>query len=143
MLQIRIGIRLASLRLPFRKALLAAKELGAEAVEIDARTELRPEELSQTGVRQIRKLLDDLELKVSAVTFYTRRGYDVIEDLEPRLDATRRTLKLAYDLGTNVVVNQIGRVPAEADSPATSTLVQALTDLGRYGQRVGALLAAE
>ena len=143
MLQIRIGVRLASLRLPFRKALIAAKELGAEAVEIDARTELRPEDLSQTGVRQVRKMLDDLDLKVSALTFYTRRGYDVVEDLEPRLDATRRTLRLAYDLGTNVVVNQIGRVPAEADSEAMSTLVQALTDLGRHGHKVGAMLAAE
>jgi sugar phosphate isomerase/epimerase len=142
-LQIRIGVRLASLKLPFRKALIAAKELGAEAVEIDARTELRPEDMSQTGVRQVRKMLDDLELRVSAITFYTRRGYDVVEDLEQRLDATRRTLKLAYDLGTSVVVNQIGRIPAEADSPAASTLVQALTDLGRHGHKVGALLAAE
>jgi sugar phosphate isomerase/epimerase len=142
-LQIRIGIRLASLKLPFRRAIIAAKELGAEAVEIDARTELRPEELSQTGVRQVRKMLGDLELRASALTFYTRRGYDVLDDLEPRLEATRRALSLAYELGAGVVVNQIGRVPADENAPAYGTLVQALSDLGRHGQRVGALLAAE
>ena len=41
-----------------------------------------------------------------------------------------------------MVVNQIGRVP-EDDSAGTSRLVEALTDIGRFGQRIGALLAAE
>jgi hypothetical protein len=81
-LQIKVGIRLASLRLPFRQALVMAKQLGAEAVEIDARSELRPEELTHTGVRQVRKLLDDVALRVSAVTFRTHR--QTIEDLGPR-----------------------------------------------------------
>ncbi|MFM9115545.1 MAG: sugar phosphate isomerase/epimerase, partial [Planctomycetota bacterium] len=76
MLQIRVGINLANLQVPFARGLRLAKELGAEAVEIDARGELRPETLSRTGVRQIRKQLDDLQLKVSAVDFRTRRGYD-------------------------------------------------------------------
>lgn len=143
MLQIRLGVELASLALPFKKALLMAHHLGAQAVEIDARRELRPEELSQTGVREVRKMLDDLNLRVSAVTYRTRRGYHVLEDLEVRLDATKNALRLAHDLGTNVVVNHIGRAPPESQSAELATLIQALADLGRYGQRVGALLAAE
>jgi Sugar phosphate isomerases/epimerases len=143
MLQIKVGVQLASLGLPLKQGLLTARELGAEAVEIDARHELRPEELSQTGVRQIRKLLDDLNLRVSCLGFRTRRGYHIADDLEARIDATKRALRLAYDLGTNVVVNHIGRVPADDDAGPLSTMVQALTDLGRYSQRVGAFLAAE
>jgi sugar phosphate isomerase/epimerase len=142
-LQIKIGVCLASLKLPLREGLLAAKQLGAEAVEIDARGELRAEDLSQTGVRQVRKLLDDLNLRVSALTFRTRRGYDATEDLEPRVEATKDAMKLAYDLGTNVVINHIGRVPAEAEALIASPLVQALADIGRYGQRIGAMLATE
>jgi sugar phosphate isomerase/epimerase len=142
-LQIKVGLQLASLKLPFRKALLTARELGAEAVEIDARTDLKPDELSHTGVREVRKMLEDLNLQVSAVSFRTRRGYNVQDDLERRLEATRKALRMAYDLGTNVVVNHIGRVPQEADTAATSILVAALSDLGRYSQRVGAFLAAE
>jgi sugar phosphate isomerase/epimerase len=143
MLQIKVGVELASLRLPFKKDVLMARQMGAAAVEIDARQHVRPEDLSHTGVREIRKVLDDLNLRVCAVTFRTRRGYQVADDLEPRIDATKRAMKLAYDLGAAVVVNHIGRVPGEDDSAALSTLLQALTDLGRYGQRVGAFLAAE
>ena len=143
MLQIQLGIELASLALPLKKALLTARELGAQAVEIDARHELRPEDLSQTGVRQVRKVLDDLNLRVSAVAFRTRHGYHVLQNLEARVDATKKAMRLAHDLGTSVVINHIGRVPAETDSLALSTMTQALADLGRYGQRIGALLAAE
>lgn len=143
MLQIKVGVQLASLRLPFRQALLTAREMGADAVEIDAREELKGEELSVTGIRQIRKMLEDLNLRVAAVRFRTRRGYDVQQDLDERVDATRRTLKLAYDLGTHVVINHVGRIPAEVTHPAFQTMVDALTDIGRHGQRVGAMLAAE
>src|SRR3954470_8138551 len=87
MLQIKLGIELASLKLPLKKGLLTARELGAEAVEIDVRQELRPDELTQTALRQVRKTLDDLNLRVSAVSFRTRRGYATVEDLEPRIDA--------------------------------------------------------
>ena len=143
MLQIKVGIQLASLRLPLKQGLLTARNLGAEAVEIDARNELRPQDLSHTGVRQVRKMLEDLNLRVSAITFRTRRGYHVADDLERRLEATRQALRMAYDLGTNVVVNHIGRVPQETDTGALSTMVDALSDLGRYSQKVGAFLSAE
>jgi sugar phosphate isomerase/epimerase len=143
MLQIRLGVELASLKLPLKKGLLTARELGVQAVEIDLRSELRPENLSQTGMRQVRKMLDDLSLRISAVAFRTRRGYAIADDLDARIDATKRALRTAYDLGANVVVNHIGRVPLESDSSATSTLVQALSDLGQHGQKVGAILAAE
>jgi sugar phosphate isomerase/epimerase len=142
-LQIKIGVQLASLRLPLKKALLTAAQMGADAVEIDLRTELRPEELSRTGIRQVRKMLDDLNLRVSCASFRTRRGYDVADDLDRRVEATQEALRVAYDLGTNVVVNHVGRVPAEGEQAAWDTMRQALTDIGRTGQRVGATLAAE
>jgi sugar phosphate isomerase/epimerase len=143
LLQVKIGIQLASLKLPFRKALLTAAQLGAAAVEIDLRNQLPPEELSRTGVRHLRKMLDDLNLRVCAAAFPTRRGYDVLEDLDRRIDATKRSLQLAYDLGASVLINSVGRIPADDTSPSWGTLTQSLADIGRFGQRVGATLCAE
>ena len=141
--QLNIGIQLASLRLPFKKALHTAAQLGAEGVEIDARGAIRPDELSRTGVRQLRKLLADLNLRVSAVGFRTRRGYNVTDRLEPRIAATKQAMQLAYQLGAPVVVNQVGRVPQQSEGPPWDLLLEALGDLGRFGHHVGAVLAAE
>ncbi len=143
MLQIRVGVEIASLQLPFRKALLTAAQMGAAAVEIDARTELKAEEMSETGVRHVRKMLDDHNLRVSAVRFRTRFGYQTAEMLDRRIDGTKQALKLAYNLGTSVVINHVGRIPAETETVEWNMLCESLTDLGRHGHRVGALLAAE
>lgn len=143
MLQIRVGVQLASLRLPFKKALLTAARLGAEGVEIDLRGELRPEELTRTGIRHVRKMLEDLNLRVSCASFRTRRGYHVAEGLDRRVEATKEALRTAYELGTTVVVNHIGPVPPPEDQRAWDTMREALADIGRAGQRYGATLAAE
>jgi len=141
--QLRVGIQLSSLRLPFKKALLTAAQLGADAVEIDARFQVKPRDFTRTGIRQLRKTLDDHNLRVCAIGFPTRRGYDNLAELDQRVQATKEAMQFAYDLGASVVVNQIGRVPESADSPAWQTLLEVLTDLGAHGQRVGAFLAAE
>ncbi|HUY92704.1 MAG TPA: sugar phosphate isomerase/epimerase family protein [Pirellulales bacterium] len=140
---LKIAVDLSCLHLPFKQALLAAKRLGAAAVEIDARGEINPQALSQSGRRQLRKLLDDLDLRVAAVSFRTRRGYDVPHDLQRRIEATKRAMEFAYSLGASLVVNSIGRVPEKSEGPAWTTLIEALADLGGYGQHVGASLAAE
>jgi sugar phosphate isomerase/epimerase len=158
MLQIKVAVELASLRtrsdnsrnargnsppLTFAQALHTAARLGVEAVEIDGRNEVSVADLSRTGVRQVRKMLEDLNLRVAALSFRTRRGYSDVNELDRRVDATKQALKLAYELGTNVVINHIGRVPPEEDASALTTLRTALADIGREGQRVGAMLAAE
>lgn len=117
--------------------------MGADGVEIDARGELNPRQLSQTAIRQIRKKLEDHQLRVCAVGFQTRRGYDVEDDLQPRIDATKAAMKFAYELGTNVVVNQAGPVPEDRESQAWNTLLDALTEIGKYGHQAGAFLALE
>ena len=141
--EIQVGIQLASLKLPFKKALHTAARLGANAVEIDARAEVRPEELSRTAIRQIRKMLEDLNLRVCAVRFPTQHGYHFVRDLDRRIAATKRTMEMAYALGAGILVNQVGRVPDESSGPDWDMLVQSLTDIGRHGQKVGTFLAAE
>jgi len=118
-------------------------------VEIDARGGLDPEQVSQTGLRQIRKWLDDEGLVVSAVAFRTRGGYADADRLEARIAATKRAIELAHNLGAQVVLNHIGDVPALATDPEAEPdpqwrlLIDVLTDLGGWGHRVGATLCAE
>ena len=143
MLQLRLGIRLASLRLSFPRALACATQLGGQVVEIDGRGEIKPHDLTQTATRQLRKMLEDRNLRACAVEFRTRRGYNVRDDLERRIDATKQAMTMAYALGARVVVNQVGRIPPEPEGPEWELLVETLSELGRHGQRCGAILAAQ
>ena len=171
MAELKIAVRIDSIPVDLRRrgglqrALQTAAQLGVSAVELCARTAVRPSEMSDTGLRQLRKMLSDLDLRVASLRFQTRRGYDNPQDLDRRVDATKQAMRLAYRLGAPVVVNQIGRVPeprgttageqaaetqsgsgdrsGAAEDPAWQSLRTVLDDLGRFGTRVGALLAAE
>ncbi|UUO06498.1 sugar phosphate isomerase/epimerase [Blastopirellula sp. J2-11] len=139
----RFGVQLRSLRLPVRKALQVASELGARGVEIDLRHEIAPRELSQTGVRQFRKLLEDLNLKVCAATYPTRRGYYDSEDLDRRILATKEAIDCAYKLGAPVLTNHLGRVPAEETDPNFTLLRDVMSEIGRYAHQQGVFMTAK
>ena len=143
MAEVKVAVRLDNLRAPLRKSLPLVAAMGASAIEIDACNGIRPSELSDTGLRQLRKMLDDLNLRVAAVRFPTRRGYDVTQDLDRRVEATKAAMEFAYKLGAPVAVNQIGMIPEEKDDPRYVTLQSVMEDLGRYGTRIGAMFAAE
>ncbi|TWU31569.1 sugar phosphate isomerase/epimerase family protein [Novipirellula artificiosorum] len=143
MAEIKVAVRIDSIPVKLPKALQLAAQCGATAVELCARTAVRPSDLSDTGMRQLRKMLDDLNLRVAALRFPTRRGYDNPRDLEQRVDATKAAMRLAYQLGANVVVNQIGTIPESEEDTGYQTLKAVINDLGRYGARVGAFFAAE
>jgi sugar phosphate isomerase/epimerase len=129
--------------MPLRRALVAAARAGARAVEIDGRHQLRPQELTATGLRELQVMLDDLNLRVSAVAFPTRGGYDMLDGLERRIAATEEAMRMASRLGAGFVVNRVGRVPAEPQGAAWETMTRVLADLGNFGQRIGARLAAQ
>lgn len=134
-----IGIQTRSLRQPLRKALATASELGADGVEIDLRNELRIADFSQTALRQFRRILEDSRLKVLAVAFPTRHGFDEPEGLERRILATREAMTFGYKIGAPVLIGRAGEMPAAEDEGGT--LVESLRLLGAHGEHTGTRFA--
>ncbi|WP_436715800.1 sugar phosphate isomerase/epimerase family protein [Roseiconus lacunae] len=143
MAELKLAIRLDCLKLPLKKSLDVAARMGVRAVELNGRGEVHPENLTETGLRHLKKLLDERNLRVASLRFQTRRGYDNLHELQRRVEATKSAMQLAYKLGAGSVVNHIGYVPDDQADPRFETLESVLQDLGRYGAKVGAFLAAE
>jgi sugar phosphate isomerase/epimerase len=138
----RLSVPAVCLSADLRTALRRARDLGIRGIELDARAGLAPEQVTQTGLRQIRKWLGDEGVEVAAIAFRTRGGYADPERLEGRIAATKAALTLAHDLGAGIVLNRPGAIPP-ADTPEWRLLVEVLTDIGGHGHKVGATLAAE
>ena len=143
MAELNLAIRLDSLGLPLKRSLDVAAQMGMRSVELNARAEIHPEAMTETGLRHLKKMLDERNLRVAALRFQTRRGYDNPQDLQRRVEATKAAMDLAYKLGTGTVINSIGFVPDDSEDPRYVALQAVLSDLGGYGTRVGAFLAAE
>lgn len=143
MAALRVGIQLSSLKMPLKKGILAAAQMGASAVEIDALGPLRPRDFSQTALRHLRRMLSDLNLNVCAVGFHTRRGYEVVDELERRIEATKEALTFARALGAPIVINHVGQIPEDENSSPWAAMLTAICEIGRFADKAGAMLAAQ
>jgi sugar phosphate isomerase/epimerase len=141
MTKLKIGVSQKAFSLPLREALVQISRVGAGGVQIIPYGELAPENLSETGTRALRRLLESLDLKVASVAFPTRRGYNVAAQLEERIAATKRALALSYQLRAPVVTNSIGPWSEDPDDAGRILQSQALQEIGQFAEHVGAVFA--
>jgi sugar phosphate isomerase/epimerase len=139
---VRIAIQTKCLAQPLRQALHTAGRLEADGVQIDLRQELPVAELSDTGIRQLRKMLADLNLRVGSVAFPTRRGFANPEQLDRRIEATLQAMHAASRLEARVMLVMLGPCPAP-ESTERATLLEALGTLSSHGNRLGVELALQ
>ena len=110
-----------------------------EAVQLDARRQVRAEELGATARRELRHRINERGLKLSGLVFPLRGSVADADRLDARLDALRQAMTLAFELGGRSVILPSGRLP-EADSPEADRLAEVLDVLARHGDRCGATL---
>src|SRR5262245_2982072 len=139
----KLGVSLEACGAPVRTALARAARLGIPGVQCDAVSDLAPQRLSATGRREITHLLRSHNLALTALVCPLRHGLDVALDLEPRLAHTRNVLSLSFDLGARIVIVEAGRIPQSEDDPSAGPMIDALTNLGRHGDRIGTVLALQ
>lgn len=139
----KIGVVLESMGVPLRQGLPQAARLGVAGVQVDAAGELAPERLTETARRELKNLLRTFNQQFTALNCPLRHGLDVAENQQPRIDYVRSALGMAFELGPRVVIAPCPKLPGESEIERARLLREALTALGRHGDRVGSVLALE
>jgi sugar phosphate isomerase/epimerase len=139
----KLGVRLESLDLPFRRALEQAQRLGLPGVQFDAVGDLAPDALTQTGRRDVRTRLKTHDLALTALGCPLRRGLGVAQAQQLRIEHVCKVMTLAYELGARVVIVEPGPVPDDPKAAEAALLNDALLALGSHGDRTGVTLALE
>ncbi|HKB01266.1 MAG TPA: sugar phosphate isomerase/epimerase, partial [Gemmataceae bacterium] len=96
-----------------------------------------------TGRRELKNLLRTYNQQLAALNCPFRRGLDAAENQQARVEYARKVMSLAFELGPRVVIVQCPKLPGENEEDRANSLREALTDLGRHGDRVGTVLALE
>lgn len=123
MIQCRIAVQTVCLKQSISEALHTAAQLGCEGVQFDASQEIRPADMSKTGLRHLRKLLDDLNLRVASIALPSHQGYAQPEGLQERVDTALSAMRMASQLNARVLVFNLGSVPTpprDLDGPIVS-----------------------
>jgi sugar phosphate isomerase/epimerase len=138
---LRLAVATRCLGQELKPALLLASRLGASGVQLDARNEIQPAEMSATGRRQFAHFLGEIGLQLASLDFPLRRPLWDAEHLDPRLEAIKQTMEFAYELKARVVTVRLGGLPGESDAAGQTLLKDVLADLARHGNHVGVTVA--
>jgi sugar phosphate isomerase/epimerase len=138
---LRAAVATRCLGQPLKQSLLLASRLGANGVQLDARNEVTPSDLSGTGRRQLAHLLSEIDLQLASLDFPLRRPLWEAGHLDARIHALKQTMEFAYELKARTVTVRLGGLPDESDAASRSLLKDVLDDLARHGSHVGATLA--
>ncbi|CAN5596446.1 hypothetical protein BH11PLA2_BH11PLA2_15010 [soil metagenome] len=139
----KLGLVLEALQMPARAAIDHAATLGVQGVQLEAGGDLHPDRLGDTGRREVRTRLIGCKLELAAMNVPLRRGLDIIDDQQQRLDHIKKMMALAFDLGSRVIVVPLPKLPADEETKRAVILHDSLLELGQHGDRTGVRIALE
>jgi len=141
---LKVGVFADNLGLGVWEGIHKAAEIGADGIQIyTTHGEMLPENLTPARRRELRALIADLGLTLSATC--SDFGAGLVDEARNRelLPKIKANIDLAVDLGTGIITTHIGRVPEDRADPVWSTLARALNEIGAYAQARGVVLATE
>lgn len=141
---LKIGVIQPSFRLPLKEALAKAREVGADGVQLwVASGELDPDNLTETGKKDLLHHLEKNKLEISAVCGDIG-GFVHEEGLEERIAKTKRIVDLAMELESPIVTTHIGTIPEDwKETKEGKMMFEAVKEVAKYAENRGAFLASE
>ena len=141
----KTGVITDCFKKPLDDSIITAKKLGIDGVQIYATSgDFSPETLTEERKKEIKKLLSDNGLVVSALCGdMGGYGFEIEKDNAARVEKTKKIIDLAVEFGTNVVTTHIGVIPADKSEPRYAVMLKALTECGLYAKEKGMTMAIE
>ena len=139
----KIGVMPSSFRVPFKEAVILARDMGAKGLQpYVTGGELTPD-LTKDERKAILKFVKDNGLEFSAVCGDFGSAYFSAEDNEAEVKRMMSMMDLALDFDTRIVTTHIGHVPEDENDPKYINTVKTIEKLGKYGESIGVVFATE
>jgi len=141
----KIGAFLSSFKLGVKESLEKAREIGLAGIQLsNVKDELDIEKLSDSGIGDLKHLVESYGLVISAVCG-DLGGHEFTDksDVEERIKRTKKIMEATRALGCSIVQTHIGKIPGDEDAKERGVMKYALEILGEYGEKIGCFLATE
>lgn len=114
-MRLRLAVAGEDTGLPLKQAIAAASSLAVEGLRLNARTEVRPEEFSESALRQLRLNMEENQLRVAGLMYSSRHSLCEEKSLERRIEGIRSAMTMVRKLNTSEVIVRVGRIPDPED----------------------------
>ena len=140
----KIGVIPDSFGVPFKEAVILAREMGVEGLQpYVAGGAMCPERLLPSDRRDVLKYVRDNGLVFSALCADFGMHFNTREFNFLGIERTKRMMDLALDLDTHIITTHIGKVPEDEECEEYANMVRSIETLGRYGDEIGCVFATE
>jgi len=140
----KIGVIPDSFQVPFKEAVILARDLGAKGLQPYVTSgELAPENLSKQNRADILKYVKDNGLVFSALCADFGLHFNEKGTNEDGIQRTMRMMDLALDFDTHVITTHIGKVPIDENCEDYLNMLCTIERLGKYGDEIGVSFATE
>lgn len=144
MLPFSVGVMISNYNLPFEQAVMEAARLKLDGIQLaGTRDEFHPDTMSPQRCANLRKLLSDNGLTLSAVCGEQMFGFFDPEKNPVLIENSKRILDLAKTLGCSIVTTHIGVVPEDPSCDRFKIMQEACGTLAEYADSVEARFAVE
>ncbi|MDP4118231.1 MAG: sugar phosphate isomerase/epimerase family protein [Bacillota bacterium] len=139
-----IGVMVDSFKLDTKSAVLKAKEIGAQGLQMYCTNgENSPENLTGSKRKELLDFVKSNGLVFSAICGDLGMGF-WRKELNPGLiDKSKRIMELAKELESDVVTTHIGVVPSDPEHERYKIMQEACFELANYADSVGSHFAIE
>jgi sugar phosphate isomerase/epimerase len=144
MYQFPIGVIIESFLVYTRSAILKAKELGVQGIQMySTNGENAPENLTPAKRRELLDFVKSNGLRFSAICGDLHEGFFKPDRNPILIEKSKRILDLAKDLETDIVTTHIGVVPEDENADRYKIMHEACFELSRYADSIGSHFAIE
>ena len=108
---LRLAVATEDFGQPLRQAILYAAQNAVQGLRLNARTEVRAEEFSDTALRQLKHYVEEHQMRVAGLMYSSRHSLHDEKSLDQRLDGIRTAITMVRKLGTSELIVRVGRIP--------------------------------
>jgi sugar phosphate isomerase/epimerase len=134
---LQLAVCTAPFQLSLKQAIDAAARIGVQGVQLDTRTEAKPDELSDSARRQVLHYLDERGLTLGSLSCSLRQPLYERERLDHRIERVRGAMVFASQLKVRTLTLRPGRIPLESETADRQRLIEILRDLAMFGNHLG------
>lgn len=140
MFRVKISVASYELGQDVRTALHTAMTMGAQGVQFDLRSQVRPSDYGETARRQLLNYLSERDLKPASSTFSLRSSLFEKDRLEERLEAVRNAIVFASQLKIRVMTLRVGRLPESDSDEYQNLILPIICDLVTHANHFGVVI---
>ncbi len=141
----KLGIIVDSFRQDFKTNVEIAHSLGADGIQMYmVEGELAPENMTDEKIAEVKQILADNAMEISAVCAdLGGHGFARADENPAKVATSKRIVDLAEILGAKVLTTHIGVIPEDKSSARYKVMQDACRELGQYAESKGMTFAIE